>query len=169
MSLIQNSSTKVTQNMNFLSPVGFRLVLKNTPNVEFFCQSATLPSVSLSEAVQNTPLVMIYRPGDKLTYEPFSLRFKLDENMTNYREIYNWMLGLGHPSSLNQYKNLSEKTTDASVVILSSNNNPLASFNFTEVFPVSLSGLTFDVTQTDIEYLEAEVSFRYRDFSLEIY
>ena len=35
-------------NKNFLSPVGFKFVIGRTPNVDYFCQSASIPEVSLS-------------------------------------------------------------------------------------------------------------------------
>jgi hypothetical protein len=35
------------------------------------------------------------------------------------------------------------------------------------MFPLSLSPLAFDVTQSDVEYLEAQVMFRYKIFTVE--
>ena len=157
----------LTQNLNFLSPLGFRFQLNRAPNVEYFCQGATLPTLSMVEIQRPTPFVTIPHPGDKIIYEPFNLRFRVDENMTNYLEIYNWLIGLGHPENLKQYKNLGEPISDGSLIILSSNNNPIVRIAFQDMFPLSLSPLSFDVTQTDIEYLEAEVTFRYKIFTVE--
>jgi len=160
-------STNVTSNVNFLSPLGFRFLLNRVPNVEYFCQAASLPSISMNEVVQQNPFVSIPRPGDKITYEPLSLRFRIDEDMTNYLEIYNWIVGLGYPDSFNQYKNLSSIVSDGSIIILTSNNNPSIRIAFNDLFPLSLSPLAFDVSGSDVEYLEAEVSFRYTKFSIE--
>ena len=172
MALIQKLGTAtgesvLTTNVNFLSPLGFRFMLNRAPNIEYFCQAATLPSISLAEVIQSNPMANIYRPGDRLTYEPLSLRFRVDEDMKNYLEVHNWMLGLGHPNTLQQYKSLSEKVSDGSIMILTSNSNPSIRIAFEDMFPTSLSPLTFDVTQGDIEYLEAEVTFRYRQFTIE--
>ena len=44
----------------------------------------------------------------KLTYAPLDIRFRVDEDMSNYLEIYNWMTGLGTPEDIKQYKSLNE-------------------------------------------------------------
>jgi len=167
-------SPTLSQNINFLSPLGFRFQLNRAPNVEYFCQSATLPTISMVEVLQPNPLAQIPRPGDRITYEPLILRFRVDENMLNYLEIFNWIVGLGHPNTLDQYKNLikNEATqsgiySDGSILILSSNNNPSIRIAFENMFPLSLSPLAFDVTQSDVEFLEAEVTFRYTLFTVE--
>ena len=57
--------------------------------------------------------------------------------------------------------------SDGSLLILSSNNNPRIRIAFEDMFPLSLSPLAFDVTQTDVEYLQSDVTFRYRRFTVE--
>tara|TARA_Y100000593_G_C4237504_1_gene300384 strand:+ start:430 stop:966 length:537 start_codon:yes stop_codon:yes gene_type:complete len=160
----------LTSNVNFLSPLGFRFVLNRAPNIEYFCQAVTLPTISMTEVVQGNPLANIYQPGDRIQYEPLQVTFRVDENMSNYLEIHDWVIGLGHPDKLKQYADLVKKSStisDGAIMILSSNQNPKIRVNFEDLFPISLSPLRFDVTQTDVEYLEAEVSFRYRKFNIE--
>jgi hypothetical protein len=124
----------------------------------------------MQEAIQPSPFVNNPTPGDKISYDAFSIRFRIDEEMANYLEIFNWMIGLGHPSNFEQHKDLREGQgvySDASLIILSSNNNPAVRIALINVFPVSLAPVTFDVTQPDIEYLEAEATFRYQQFTVE--
>ena len=56
--------------------------------------------------------------------------------------------------------------TDAFLMILSSNMNPHTRIDFYDTFPQTLAPLTFDTTQMDIEYLECDVTFRYRNFEI---
>ena len=158
---------QVTNNgINFLSPLGFRFQLNRAPNVEYFCQGVTLPTISMNEILQPNPFNVIPRPGDKITYEPLVLRFRVDEEMINYLEIHDWLIELGYPENFDQY----EKQTvysDGSVIVLTSNNNPKMRIAFEDMFPLSLSPLEFNTMQTEIEYLEAEVTFRYRMFKVE--
>ena len=88
-------------NNNFLSPLGCRFIVKKLPLVNFYCQSASFPSVSLQETETPNPLVRIPLAGTKLTYAPLDIRFRVDEDMKNYLEIYNWMQGLGTSVSCN--------------------------------------------------------------------
>ena len=63
-------SETLTTNLNFLSPLGFRFILSRTPNIEYFCQVATLPTISMTEINQSNPFVAIPQPGDRIVYEP---------------------------------------------------------------------------------------------------
>ena len=162
------------QNRNFLSATGFRFILNRTPKVAFFSNSVNVPSLTLGVANQPTYLKDIPIPGDKLEFEDFTVRFLVDENLENYMEIQNWMRGLGYPESLNEIYNLqkeksntvnSEKImniySDGSLIALNSTNNIIFKVTFNDMFPVYLSSLQFDATDTSGEYFTAEVTFKY--------
>ena len=50
---------------------------------------------------------------------------------------------------------------------MSSNQNPNLNINFEDMFPISLTELTFDSSIADIEYLEATVTFRYKLYTID--
>ena len=166
-------------NRNFLSPLGFKFALKRSPGVAFFCNEANIPSLELGIAVQPTYLKDIDRPGDKITFGDLNLRFLVDEDLVNYMEIQNWIRGLGFPESLDQFQELKDENilgpmgksnddiySDGTLQILSSNLVPKFQVIFRDLFPVSLSTVTFDATDTDIEYFTADVSFKYTIYTL---
>ena len=97
------------ENRNFLSPIGFQFSLSKVPKTTFFSNSARIPDLSLGTAIQPVYLKDIDVPGDKLSYGDFNLRFLVDENLTNYMAIHNWLTGLGYPESTSQFK---KATTD---------------------------------------------------------
>ena len=162
-------------NRNFLSPLGFKFSLKRSPGVAYFCNEANIPDMSLSVAEQPTYLRDIPLPGDKIDFGDLSLRFLVDEDLTNYMEIQNWIRGLGYTEAISQYAKLEEKAyiqqtfgqkrqdiySDGTLQILSNNLIPKFQVIFDDLFPYSLSTITFDATDTDIEYFTAEVSFKY--------
>jgi len=51
------------QNRNFLSPVGFKFTLAKEPKVSFFCNSASIPEITLGNTVQPSYLKDIDIPG----------------------------------------------------------------------------------------------------------
>jgi len=167
-------------NRNFLSPIGFKFSLKRSPGVAYFCNEANIPDMSLSIAEQPTYLRNIPLPGDKIEFGDLSLRFMVDEDLTNYMEIQNWIRGLGYPEAISQYSELEDKAyikqtfgqrrqdiySDGTLQILSNNLVPKFQVLFDDLFPYSLSTVTFDATDTDIEYFTAEVSFKYTLYTL---
>ena len=98
-------------NYNILSPLAFRLDIERVPTATFFCQSVSVPGITLGEFEQQTPLINIPIPGDKLEFESLSATFLIDEDLANYIEIMTWMKGLGTPESLTEYNTL-RQTSD---------------------------------------------------------
>lgn len=167
-------------NRNFLSPTGFKFALKRSPAAAFFCNQANIPSLDLGIAQQTSYLKDLDIPGDKISFGDLTLRFLVDEDLFNYMEIQNWIRGLGYPEKLDQLKDLNDKGkiqgqfartseniySDATLQILSNNLVPKFQVMFKDVFPYSLSTITFDATDTDIEYFTADVSFKYTIYTI---
>ena len=168
------------ENRNFLSPVGFKFSLKRAPGVAFFCNQANIPSLDLGIAEQPTWLKNIDVPGDKIQFGDLTLRFLVDEDLVNYMELQRWIRGLGYPESMDEFRALEGEAvlpgnfgnagddiySDGTLQILSSNLVPAFQVVFTDLFPYTLSTVTFDATDTDIEYFTADVSFKYTIYNL---
>ena len=159
-------------NISFLSPIGFKFQLNNFPEVNYFVQSANLPGISISAIDVPTALKTIAIAGDEVAFEELSIKFIVDENMKNWLSIYDWIIGLGFPTKegMEKYKKMSENmelTTDAILTVLTGNMNPQINFIFQECFPLSLSSIAFDSGGTDIDYVTADVSFRYDFYRIE--
>ena len=175
---------KQIANRNYMSPLGFKLILTKTPKVDFLCQSANIPQISMGTAIQPTYLKDIPVPGDKVLYDDLNVRFLVDEKMENYLAIHKWITGLGYPESLGQYNQLKTddnrtdrrvsdaadplyfQYSDATLQVLNSNYKPSVLINFKDAFPVSLSTLDFDVTTRDYNYFTAEVTFKYTIYNI---
>ena len=164
------------QNRNFLSPVGFKFTLAKEPKVSFFSNSASIPEIVLGTAIQPSYLKDVDVPGDKLQYGDFSLRFLVDEELENYMKIHNWMKGLGYPETTKEYKDLTtnvdglrdskEAFSDGSLHILNSNYRDIAIVKFNDLFPIGLTSLEFEATDTDVNYFTAEVIFKYTVYNI---
>jgi len=167
---------KQIQNRNFLSGVGFKFNLTKFPKVDFFSNSARIPELNLELTTQASYLKNIDVPGERLTFGDFTLRFLVDENMENYMAVHNWLRGLGFPESPQQFidkttdsdgiRDLEEQFCDGGLHILNSNLRDVAIVKFQNLFPVSLTSLNFDATETDINYFTASASFRYTVYNI---
>ena len=92
--------------LDYASPIQFRFTCAKLPTVEFFCQTANIPGITLGTADVETPLKNIPMPGDKLTYGDLNVSFLVDENLNNYKELHDWLTGLGFPQSHSQFSSL---------------------------------------------------------------
>lgn len=99
--------------------------------------------------------------------------------MQNYLILHNWMRALGQPDGksgerkrlMDEMSRLyggdeSEPTVfaDATLTILNSNFNMNVNIIFSDLFPVSLSGLDFSAIVDGSEYATATVTFRYTGY-----
>ena len=173
-----NSCSWPTQinNRNFLSGIGFKFNLGRFPKVDFFCNTARIPEITLDTTTQPSYLKNIDVPGEKISYGDLTIQFLVDENMENYKIVHNWITGLGFPETAQQFidkttgqdgvRDMKEQFADGTLRILNSNFNEVAKVKFLDMFPVSLSSLDFDATSTDVNYFTAQASFKYTVYQL---
>lgn len=151
-------------NRNFLAPAGFKMNLEIFAGVDFFCQRAKVPDISVGNAEVQTRFrgVPIAASGG-VTYGDLSLKFIVDEDMKNYLTIWKW---------INQ-NNLAEEMdtkrdpeySGGQLIILNSNYQPNIIVDFESLFPVDLTELEFDVADQDVEYLTADVTFKFTRYT----
>ena len=147
------SLTEQPKNINLLADVQFKFDIAALPNTSFFVQTCNLPGISLEAQVIATPQLQNFsRHTGIITYEALDVTFMIDEYLKNWQEIYEWMIG-----DENKY-------TTAVLTILSSSMNPTMEVHFKEIFPTSLSAISFDSTTTDPVYQIATISFNYTEY-----
>ena len=172
---------KEVSDRNFLSVIGFKFALERCPKVDFYCNAANLPSITLGVAEQPSYLRNIPVPGDKIQFEDLQISFIVDEHMENYLEIYDWITGLGFPESIDQYIQLGDdkklapendpndnfnERSDATLMILNSDYNTSVKVKFRDLFPIELSGIPFDAKAEQQEYYTATARFKYTMFDV---
>jgi len=173
------NNSAVQPSTNYLRPNSFKFQIAKLPNVTYTCQSANLPTVQLGVANQETPFVDIPHPGDKVSFGEFTIRFLINEDMSNYKELYDWIDSIGVSANGASYGKLTARASvfkaatynnvfsDATLLVVDSNNQPVVRLNFQDLFPVSIEGLDFDITTAGMEYFVGVATFRYKIFTIE--
>ena len=165
--------------LDYASPTQFKFVINQLPKVEYFTVVASVPGITLGEAVFSTPFRQIPIAGDELTYDTFNLSFIVDEKLENYITIHNWLVGHGFPRSrtaaaiatpVSATGNVASAdrvmTSDATLSILSNHNNPIVEVRFRDMYPTSISSLQYDQGATDVDYLRVDASFSYQSYTI---
>ena len=176
--------------LDYADPTKFKFQITKLPRVEFNSIQANIPGVSLTEITQPTRLQQIRIPGNDMTFEDLTVTFIVDEDLTNYRSVHDWMAGLsqvdsddkyralitegGDRMTLSQQANLQDAGrvtsatndgaifSDAKLITLSNRNIPMVEITFRDTYPKSLSALEYNQNATDIEYLQATVTLGYK-------
>ena len=131
----------LTNNLNYLQPTSYKLRIdrENYPNLEYFAQSVTHPGMIMNPVeVPYKQLSGIPLTGAKLTYNELSANLILDENLSSYNEMYNWMRRLLEQEEIPAIKRSHKLKvvptySDITVSILSKRNKPVLTSSFTTI------------------------------------
>jgi hypothetical protein len=167
-------------NPNFLAPNKFQLNFARTPNLQYFCQTITLPGIATSEIAITNPFVELYSPGEKAVYDQLNVTFMVDEGMLAWLEIHDWLRALTFPTDFEEYTQLGKlnkftttanaKTpqyADGSITILSASNRPYFKFNFVNLFPIAIGGFMLSSTDTPETVITSDATFRFTYYDVE--
>ena len=180
--------------LDYASPTQFRFGIHQLPKVEFFSTAATIPAIALSDVIIPTAFKSIPMMGDQLTYDNLSISFIVDEYLENYLSIHEWMTAIGFPKNRTQFSQFKSNTSntpstasspsrdigdvqkptsanalfsDATLTVLSNKNNPIVNVFFRDLYPIAMTGLSYNQAATDVEYLTAEITFAYQLYEIE--
>jgi len=168
----------MVSNTNFLAPVAFQLDIPLFKEVSFQCNSANIPGISMGGPQQATPFNDFQLSGDKLNYEDFQVTVLVDEDLRNYSIIHNWMTGITYPHKADQWREFANAMVakehkgpdydrlDLTLRILNSSFNTQTVVKIYDAFPVGITSLPFSVDTNDIQYLTADITFKYTYFKL---
>jgi hypothetical protein len=176
---------KQPTDLNYLKPNGFKFQITNSPNISYFCQAASIPQISIGYIDLENPYTKIPYPGEKLTYDDLTIKFMVQEDMSDYLEIFNWLIGLGAPEGAEQFNAWNKSQSfrfpgiqdkrgasignfsDADLTILDSDNKPNIIIHFRDIFPIGLQGLEFDISTGSAAHMSATATFKYTFYTIE--
>lgn len=157
--------------INHLNVVSFETNFTRLPNVNFFCQTVNIPSMAIGLAQQPTLFSDISVEGDKVVFEQLNIGFFVAEDLSNYLEIYNWIISLGFPDNAPQFNLapdiLGAGTTadtlksDMNIILNTNKSNPNFKVTFKDAFPVSLGSIDLDATSSGLAPIVVSSSFAY--------
>ena len=155
------------ENKNPRSKNKYRILFNKFPNLEYFSNQVTLPSVSGQAIIVPNQLTDYKVPGEKLEFPTLTVSFQVDEDLRNYEEVLNWMYGIYFPEQHQQYADhVKDEDVDCKIVVqmLSNKSNSILNFEFFDAFPTSLSEL--DLGEGDSDYIICTASFEYSYFKI---
>ena len=162
---------------NYLATNYFKLEITRLPLLTYYCQGVNLPSLSLSHAEQGTSTgTNVKWIGGKYTWEELNVSFIVDEDMKNWIEVFEWMEEIAIMSDVKNTMNyniqgkpkgqLDDYFSNGLLSITNSSYKPKLIVNLIDIFPISLSGIPFNSTNTDNEPVIATATFAYTYYTI---
>ena len=170
-------------NKSILNKNNFRLIVDKCPTVEYFVRSVNIPGLTFTEVTQAAGVGLdAFFPGDKVFYETMSVEFLVDEDLVNFKEIYDWMDAIVPVRDTSLYKTYTSttsteskqysgtdntsQTSDITLVTNTNKNLPNRYFRFHDCFPIGLSGLQLE-SGAEAEPVTTTVDFRFSYYEIE--
>lgn len=161
----------------------FRFVLEHLPDLTFFAQSISVPSITSGPVNRPNPFTSIREVGDHLNYSNFTVSYLIDGSFKTYASLYWWLKGYGFPHSYDEVKQFREtrakrlgmprpqvkdieRTSAILFVLQPDTEKVIAEYHFIDVVPTGLSDLQFDTTSSDATVLKATATFECTAFEL---
>lgn len=156
------------------------------PMTTFTIQEVNLPAVTARTATVNTPGINTKHLPDRLTYDPLTISFLVDEEFRAWRELYSWMYGMVggpdrsvvtadfiesqvnfvYPEKPTARLDKAARTT-AGLTIINAAKIPMLRFVFHDVYITSLGQIQFATTSIDpITPLTCQATFEYSYYSI---
>ena len=172
-------------NLSYLAPTQFELLVKKLPNTKYFATGVNIPSVSVGETLQPTRLgANVKLPGDKIQFGEITITFIVDENMENWTELYNWMEGITASTDTEKYRLLvgankredqpqdnsgdfDQLHSDMTIVVTTAANNPNRYVRIQDAYPSALGEIAMDTTVAGgLSYVTCTASFQFTSFEI---
>ena len=163
----------------------YRLVLDALPDLTFFVQSFTMPTVSAAVVQRPNPFTTIPEVADHLTFDTFKVSYLVDNNFKTYFSLFYWLKGYGFPTSYQDILDFEtarkthipnprprpreiQKTNATLTILQPDNDTPVADVFFYDVFPTAIGEMQFESVDSEPTLLKTNATFYYTDFNIRL-
>lgn len=135
----------------------FTMQFANLPEVTFYLHSVPFPTINASVVNVSMPNFpnKYGMPSTTLDYGVIDCDILLDEKLTTWFSIYDWMLYNTKHADLRDYY------TQASILVFSNAKNIILRMDLVDCFPITLSSFQLQFESADFQTFSA--TFQYRN------
>jgi hypothetical protein len=153
----------------------FEFSLTRVPNLEYFCQTVNLPGIVAGTDAQPTTFgIPVNIPVGNYKFENLQITFKVDEELKNWLELWNWMKQIGNLNEMDSSLpypsgtgSLTKTSSDGMLLLTNSVFTPKFKINFKNLYPTSISGLLFSSTLPESAEVIATAQFTFTSYTVE--
>ena len=154
-------------------------VIEKFPEVSYTITEVSTPDISLGKIDIKTPYLTMMKPGTSLSFSDLRLTFIVDENLSNYRQLFKWLLLLKEYDIMIPEQRVAAQAkmeeiggtlnsslkSDCDLHILTNKKNEKLVFRFKECWPYSLSSISLS-TKSGPETITCNLSMAFDEFAL---
>lgn len=135
----------------------FIFVIGADRELSFAVQTTNVTDITLGETLYMTGIKDLKLPSNKITNAPLVVDFLLSEDLHEWLEIYKWLLTA---------KNTGTGFRPCDLLIVDSQNQPVLTFTYSDVFPIEMSGLQYAVNTDSSTVMSFTATFAFNTFKV---
>ena len=134
--------------------------------ISYFLTNFTLPGMSIGSVPIANPFKVHNEPGNTLTYEELSVSCLISENFDNWKAAVDWLKTAsdGFTFSTATTGRMTKKA--GSIVLLTNNGNKFGDIIITNMFPISIGSVDFDIQATEPTPLTFDMTLQYESYKI---
>lgn len=140
---------------NTLSISEFKFEIPGMKHINFWVQSAELPSITPGQAKLATPFGSLSLPGQEAEYDPLNISFLVDDECNSYFELLDWLQDFRHGSASRR---------DGMLTLKRANGVVAREIRFRSMVITGLTNLPFASDVDNASNIVANATFSYVDY-----
>jgi hypothetical protein len=143
----------------------WKLQLKDQTHVEFFCQEAAIPGVTIGTITTGYASMADKRPGDTIDFSDLTLTIICDEDLGSYKEIMKY-LNMTHDVLTNEIR-VAPEVFDSFLYLTTNKNNVQHTLHFYDMWIETVSDLVLQTITGDDNSISFTVGLKYNFYTFE--
>ncbi len=139
-----------------------KLVVHRLTDINYWIQTFTLPGVQLERLTLPGMRRDVPIAGAKFEYDPINVGFIVDQDMSNYNEIINWM-----NEFQGNFTDIRDLSSTLSINILNGDNAIQQTFGIKGAYPTTISEVEFITTDSTMTPSVCNVTFNYTHINID--
>lgn len=159
----QSPLDKQPTSQNYVYPTYYKFFINRLPRMSYTTTKVNLPAFGYDAAIeQDNRFVKIKHTANRVAFGNIEASFIVDEDMSNWIEIYDWIRST---AVLNDHydfdPNVKDHYSDATLIITNSALNANVEVFYKNIFPISITGLEFDSSVTQLTPMTSIATFAF--------
>ena len=143
----------------------WQIQLKDQTHVEFFCQEAAIPGITIGTIANRYQSMDDKRPGDSINFNDLTLTIICDEDLSAFKEILKY-LNMTHDVRTNEIQ-VQPEVFDSYLYITTNKNNIQYKLHFYDMWIESISDLVLQTITGDDNSISFTVGLKYNYYTFE--